>query len=453
MTKKIFFIIGLLLLCTTIVWANSMPIYMSEYPSFNISPMQDCPIEIQKEVLTIDINEEDSTTAMVTAQYKMINPTDESIELPMIFPFVFDAYSTSTPRVTVNDKLVEFAVKRVGDVNGLDYLKDKAAFQEAIQIEQIINKLNAPAYQMKSFEDDVEVTVYNFDSGSITDGRYEVSYDIDMDKTAVILDGFNGYGGNSDGRCTASFHISKNHKKAKLVVLGEDTVKNLQVATGNEVDIIKEKVVLKDYIIGQLIGREKEKYAIYDDESMANAYSVVAEQMDDLYSHGTRAFHEEDILSALRYKQNLSVMLYQVNFEPNSSLDLEVQYNTNATIDRENSKDFTNTFVYLLNPAKGWAKFGELDVIINMSDASPYIINSSLPLEKEGNKSYTASFEGLPEDDLIFTTYPKEEITLQDKVSGRLSRNYFTFFIALVIVGSVIIGGLLYFIIRKIKKK
>ncbi|MCG8484653.1 MAG: hypothetical protein MJA31_15175, partial [Clostridia bacterium] len=197
-------------------------------------------------------------------------------------------------------------------------------------------------------------------------------------------------------------------------------------------------------IIEQLIEPEKERYAINNDEEMADADGVVAEYIDQLYNNGARVLHDEDIIYSLSYQQNLSVMLYEALFEPNSSLDLEVQYFTNATIDREKSEDFTNTFVYLLNPAKGWAKFGELDIVINMSDRYPYIIDSSIPLEKGENGGYTASLNGLPEDDLIFTTYTKEEITFIDRTKGRLFRNYFGTLLLLIIVGVVILAAVIY---------
>ena len=59
------------------------------------------------------------------------------------------------------------------------------------------------------------------------------------------------------------------------------------------------------------------------------------------------------------------------------------------------------TYNYLLSPAKTWAKFGELDIVVN----TPYYMTESggdFTFEKTEN-GYQTSLDGLPDGELEFT--------------------------------------------------
>ncbi|MCD4714538.1 MAG: hypothetical protein K8R73_14740, partial [Clostridiales bacterium] len=71
-------------------------------------------------------------------------------------------------------------------------------------------------------------------------------------------------------------------------------------------------------------------------------------------------------------------------------------------------------------------------------------------LIKETDGTYVGTFETLPEEDLSFTLYEKEEITTSDKFKNALDKNiYFLIFIGipLLVILSLVILGL---IVRKV---
>ena len=82
------------------------------------------------------------------------------------------------------------------------------------------------------------------------------------------------------------------------------------------------------------------------------------------------------------------------------------------------SSHWRHTFTYLLSPARHWADFGTLDVAVTTPESSPYVIQSSLPLEEAGERRYTAHFDSLPDGELTFTLYPEPRITLADRLSS-----------------------------------
>lgn len=76
------------------------------------------------------------------------------------------------------------------------------------------------------------------------------------------------------------------------------------------------------------------------------------------------------------------------------------------------------TYSYLLSPAKTWAEFGTLDIVVN----TPYYMTESssrFSFEKT-ETGYQASYDGLPDGELEFTlsadAYPKEINNLSDVV-------------------------------------
>ena len=139
--------------------------------------------------------------------------------------------------------------------------------------------------------------------------------------------------------------------------------------------------------------------------------------------------------------------MYTVEFPAGGSREVSVSYPSLSYSVRDGTTDWTHTFTYLLSPAQHWAHFGTLDVEISTPEKSPYIIDSTLPLEEDGEGRYTAYFDGLPEGELEFTLYSKPSITLLDR-AGAFFQNasYAMFFLGpviLVVVILVVIGVLL----------
>lgn len=112
-----------------------------------------------------------------------------------------------------------------------------------------------------------------------------------------------------------------------------------------------------------------------------------------------------------------TALTYTVEFPAGGSREVAVSYPSLSYSVREGTTHWQHTFTYLLSPAQHWAEFGTLDVEISTPEESPYIIDSTLPLEETGERHYTARFDGLPEGELEFTLYPKSSITLLDRAN------------------------------------
>lgn len=123
-------------------------------------------------------------------------------------------------------------------------------------------------------------------------------------------------------------------------------------------------------------------------------------------------------------------------------------------MDIRKSKEPIYTFDYILNPAKNWKSFKDLNIEINPPSSNPYIIDTSIELSRQENGNYTGYFEELPDEDLLFSLYYKEKISALDKIRGFTSRNiYMFYFILLPILILIIIGFILFRIFKKSRKK
>jgi hypothetical protein len=143
----------------------------------------------------------------------------------------------------------------------------------------------------------------------------------------------------------------------------------------------------------------------------------------------------------------VEAFVYEVEFEPEERALVKVEYTMRATRDRRKSSGFTNLFLYLLDPAKGWKEFKDLNIKVIPNDGMPYIIDSSLPLEKD-NGIYTAHFSTLPQDNFYFITYHKDKLD-----PPIISRNwvYALYFLGFPILLAVVTIAIFYLFYRNIK--
>ncbi len=413
------------------VYANSAPIYMSKYPSFEISPMQDCPVIVEKESLRFKIDERSSSEAVVTATYTLYNPLEEKLLVPMIFPFVSEGHYGFGAEIEFNGKSVEHEIYNGGAVGVKDYLKEPGRFKDEVDINRIIDYINEPLYEAKLFDDTAKATLYTVTTHGPIDRQCNVSFNIDGSKTRAVTFGFNGFQSNEQGDYTVSRFVNQNDigKESSILVLGEDTLSELSLSHGDTIE--KSTVVIKDYLENYYTDNESQ----WIDPRIRNTkvyYAMVVKGIDHYYSTSQYVFSYDMVVENMWHQNNIYALLYEVELEGKSTSNLSVTYTMMATIDREKSEDFVNTFAYIINPAKNFADFRGMEVQIELNSKAPYIINSSIPLNEINKGLYGISLESLPQTDLVFSTYSKEKISFVERaVESTLPKDYGRFLLGI----------------------
>ncbi|NLC77935.1 MAG: hypothetical protein GX750_10015 [Clostridia bacterium] len=95
--------------------ANAGPTYWQGYPAAEVVVVrEDCPVEVAEERLLLDFNQAGkghlTVEGRVTADYHMVNPTEEILSVEMAFPLVSSimGFAPEDVSVTVDGKPVPF---------------------------------------------------------------------------------------------------------------------------------------------------------------------------------------------------------------------------------------------------------------------------------------------------------------------------------------------------------
>lgn len=446
-----FIVLIVVLICVflfkIIAYANSAPIYMPDYPSIGIFTVdENTPIQVLKENLLFDFTEEDDNTyspkAKVSAAYEMQNSSNEDISVHMAFPFIekFSEFSPDDIIITADNEIISYDVY-LGDV-----IKNSGnSFQDPentdLNIEQIIKSITDKKYMANNFKENETGKLYRFNVSSVDDKmNFAVSFDFNHEKTKIILNGFNRFERKDEDSIRIASSVGE-EETMEIYVLGEDvnfdikgyTSGNLEEETDKfeyektteEIDVETYLKNYADYYLNKYI----DSYENITSGSISEIqlYNLYAESLDEYLDKNLGVCTEEDIMSQT-WSSRIITLVYSVDFPQNSKKEIGVSYKTKGTMDRRETVEPQFIYDYILNSASNWKNFNNLNIKIITPTEAPYIINSSIELNKEDNNVYTAYSEELPEEDFFFTLYSREKITLLDRIEGYFNRTfgYFT---------------------------
>jgi len=437
---------------STIALANAGPSYWQGYPSSDILLVQEgCPIEVESETLVFDLTDSENFAhtlgGKVTATYKMANPTPEHQRVQMAFPIVSSVRDVSPKDLLIASERAEIPYELYfGDV-----ADNRGSRQNSMSFDfaDILRTVSNDIYPSKNFKAHETGKLYRIAVRPTTEQpiNFAIELSFDQEKTKVINKGFNRYEwGEKRARIAARCY---NPEVLEIYVLGEDIDFDFQVYSDGELkqktdlykcDITVELMELKSYLMDFL---EDEIPTDIPGVSDIQWYNLYAKTLDQYLSQNLGFVALEDVLSA-SHQQRIITLIYELDFPPESERELKVSYITTGTMDKTQTHSPLYTFHYLLNPAKNWKSFKDLSIKIITPEEAPYIIESSIALEKKGENLYTAFLKDLPLEDLSFTLYYQEKITWKDKIQAKVYELryllYFVTFGGKAVIIAIIIG-------------
>jgi len=213
-------------------------------------------------------------------------------------------------------------------------------------------------------------------------------------------------------------------------------------------EISEDEVDIRDFLLKEgerLLGR-----SIDDDSSQY--WNVMAREVDRAIQNNDGFASIDELTNAL-YTDRYILFIYSVDFMKETSREISVSYLSTGTMDKRETTTPKYTFSYLLSPASLWNGFNNLDMEIRTSETEPYLLESTLGFENTADRNYTASFEALPDKDLVFTVYKSEKVTLSDRFNGWLSRSYGLIFMLTLLLPPIIVFAILFLIARAVWKR
>lgn len=462
--RKTVKIIVFLISSFSLVFANSGPTYWQGYPSSDIMTVdKNSPIEVKSENLTFDFTDDDmdlySVEANVTAEYEMTNPTNESQSVQMAFPFVerLDNMNYDNIKITADGAELPYEVYLGEAINN-----SGSNFQENrnmnFDFEEIVHTISNDIYEASSFTVDEIGKLYYMEIKQTTEEPidFTVDFSYDNEKTKILIKNFNSFS-IDDGIVRIASGIYE-PQVAEIYVLGEDIdfdVKGYTIGSSKEetdlftYELIEKEIDVKTYLLDYIIS-----YYHYNSRYISDIqlYNVYANALDKYFVQNLGFCSDYDLFAASG-NERIITLVYSAGFSPASDKNISVSYRTKGTMDKRNTTSPKYSFDYILNPAKNWNAFNNLNIKIITSSQAPYIINSSIELNKEGKNLYTAALESLPEEDLSFTLYSKEKVTLMDKIEGYLNRHLGYFVLVFIGIMGILAVVASISLIRKVMRK
>lgn len=447
-------------------FANSGPTFWEGQASSDIMVIQkDSPIGVKEETLEFDLSDnrdfDHTLGGRVTASYKMTNPTGKPQSVQMVFPIIakIDELFREDIVITANGKSVPYAiflgsvVKSYGD----PYQKEN---EPDFDFGDIVKTINNDVYNAKSFGAYQKGKLYTIEVKPAKEQRinFVVDFSFDKKKTKVLTKGFNRYERNGENTRIASWCYEP--ESLEIYVLGDDIGFEFSGFSDGELkqktdlfayQISDKGVEFKTYLMEHLLGdADVTKGGMLSETQVYNLYAKTL----DRYFEINQGYGFKEDLNQQSYYQRIISLVYSVDFSPQSEQEVTVSYKTSGTMDKSKAANAIYTFDYILNPAKNWGDFGNLNIRVKTPTEAPYIIKSTVDFTRAGDNVYTATLEGLPEKDLSFTLYDKEKITFSDRIGGQLKGRfrYLTPFATFGLMLALILN-IMGFVMRKIKSK
>ncbi|WP_312650960.1 hypothetical protein [Proteiniclasticum sp.] len=464
MKKVMVFLLVLLFLAPDVlrVSANSAPFIWVNYPSSSMMAIDsDTGIEVLKEDLHFDFSLKDeesfSPGASVSAKYEMKNTKDEAEVTSMVFPFFQKMWNTESDDIEVLVDGEKIAYELFYGKEAL--LNDEDPPMYVMDIENILSSVTRDQYTPEKFNYTDVGMLYRVraDRKAEQSGYLQISFNINESSQKVIASGFNSYGSYGEGEYELGAHLEEGETTAEFYILGGDpSVLNIAIVSSIE-NGIKKPVDDIQYEVHE----ESMNLAAYYKEYVTESEFIPSVKMNTLQEEnlyfealdkalGEQAVIMEDMIIMYLGDPRYAMIVYDVPFEAGEEKSVEVRYMTYGTMDRRETEEPTYTYDYFLQPAARWKDFQNLTVKITPSEDYPFIIDSTLPLEREEDGTYSGQFETLPEEDLRFVLYEEEEITAMDRAKGTLSRYQYPIYFIGTLLLSFLVLGVLTLILKKV---
>ncbi|OOB77223.1 MAG: hypothetical protein BEN18_10775 [Epulopiscium sp. Nuni2H_MBin001] len=416
-------------LFTELTFANAAAYQLSAYQNYEVYLVdEDCPIQVLDEHLVFDFSGEHRFEA--TATYQMYNPTNEVLEVNMMFPAIINVR-----RYLENqDHSVEILVNKEPIAIDL-YLGDKMQNTREIdyweyRMENILKMIS----RERQFVDStyIHYSVENDMENDMEEMYITIKFANEEEYVHLIADyATTAYVG--DDGVTIILHIYDNED---INFFAAQQLDNIQVTNKSGEDIThlitQVPVSYRDILVEQIYNLAQ----IEVSDQLLEELLFLTSQSNEYY------FDESNYMSTLQ--DRIVVFDYQVSFEPLETVEVSVRYPITLGKNTINSYSVYN-IIYFLEPATHWAQFGNLNIDVLVNPAMPYIIDSNIEFNRLSNGNYNYSGSGLPADMLVFTLFEQEDIPDLPEIVYRMTSNsYFRWVIYGLICAIILICLLLY---------
>ena len=423
---------------------------------------KNCPLVVDKELLTFDVREfpknyYNSTeeflayTGKVTAEYTFRNPADYTVTATLVFPFgnlphygeyIYDSPTdkhiavsdTEKYGVKVNGKLIKTTVRHTLKNIGTPF-----------SLDEDMPKLTDGYISDGFFRPDLPVWVQQYSVEGIDPENQAATAAFvlreDSTKTRVLWEEKSGIATLKDGIRMSGW--TKTGDTLTVYIFGEppkDGIAWSLYENGACKKKIDGTITLKcseQMTFWDFVFREYDNNSGISESDWYNAQVAFLNDGSKDWMYGG-IYTEKSSFSLMRWYE------YTLTLEPGQTLTNTVTAPLYPAIDAGYTPSIY-TYSYLLSPAKTWAQFGELKIVVN----TPYYMTENNQSSFSGTeKGYELTMLGLPEKELTFTLSEAEHPR-----PPKLSIPFNPVFLLAGFVGFVLIGGVVIAVLLILKRK
>ena len=400
--------------------ANSAPPYWRGTTATGaIVTGEQCPIEVEHELLTLDIpvlpqtsyssqDEFEKYSASVTAEYTFYNPTDMDVEMELAFPFgtrpeyAYAGYDSETRESEYFDDTARYQITADGKAVEREVRHTYQPYDFNVESMYLISDEKR---EDEFFKPDLPVTRYGYTIDFANKGENGVAhFAIRYNPTRTkILCGNYREEDTLDGDLQLYLYAQKSGQELTFAAAGEtpeivsvtaeygsgsswyvDNWKPLEGATVRR--LYEEEMTFEEYVDA---ARPEE---IGEVDFYNGVIDLFAPYASSPY-YGPHGFLNVEP-SRLTAQSFMRWYTYSLKIPAGERLTNSVTAPLYPTVD-----DQWCEYEYLLSPAQKWAAFGTLDIVINTEYE---LYRSSLEFTKT-ETGYSLHREGLPLGELTFT--------------------------------------------------
>lgn len=400
--------------------ANSGPSYWYGTTSTGVLfTGENCPLQVEKEVLTFDLNEFPKDNGIVdefleysgkvTAEYTFKNPTENEITATLAFPFgtkpsYAPDYDEEGNRIKDVDTS-KYTVQTDGE-DASPTLRHTFRGNNDFDFGTDVKKIRDDFADDKFYKPDLAVYKYEFTATAETDEVFYSVADIPFDNTKTKIASYNYTYDNYEGVISVTW-CHQTSASNTFYVIGEDIdISKIQwkfyVEKSKRVPIIGWHWY-KEYVNGSAkvnsAGETTFKEFVLKDREEDDAVSEI-DFYNGVLDYLNSYFSSSLPINGGSYFKNRAMRwyVYDLTVAAGQSVTNTVIAPMYPTI-YGNYSPYVYGYEYYLSPAANWSSFGSLEININ----TPYFITDGDENFKKTDNGYSYKTNGLPQGELRFS--------------------------------------------------
>lgn len=420
----------------------------------------DCPIVVEHEDLVFDVPEfplehypsalsYENYPGQVNAEYTFLNPTDQQVEVTLVFPFGMEPdyayYDFEAPEkhydwekygVIVDSQPIDVTVRHTLAYYGheFDMGEDMALLHDGFLEDDF-------------YRPDLPVTKYVWQISGVDLETYNAAFagaklSADAAHTKLWMDQCNG-GDTHEGYIQVGRFVDRRSDDTlTLYVMGEplETMPEWKIYENGgmekEIEGSAKLIETEQMSLWDMIMVEYDASSGVLEHDWYNA--IITSMKRNEWSYG---FVGPDFIDGSQFDVSRNLMRwyeYTLTFQPGQRIvntvtapmypDIELMY-----------EPYRYAYTYLLSPAALWADFGTLDITVN----TPFYMTEATNLTFTwDNPGYSAHLDGLPEGELRFVLSQSDKPISTDQTVGQIYQllSGSMMFPVVLIVAAIVLG-------------